>query len=98
MGLIVAGVLAFVCYVVVFEKIVPKDSETEITLFTTAFQGFGYLVMMGIANACYSLGPLVERLLRPTNPKRFRKISYTLGFGFSFALPFAIPILVLMLN
>ncbi len=79
MGLIVAGVLAFVCYVVVFElKIVPKDSKTEITLFTTAFQGLGYLVMVGIANACYSLGSLVERLVRPTNPLRFRKISYTL--------------------
>lgn len=54
-GLIAAGILAFICYAVVFEvKVVPKDSETEITLFTSAFQGCRYLVMMG-ASRSYSI-------------------------------------------
>ena len=50
-ALIIAGVLAFVCYVAVACTLVARvDPGVEITIFTTGFQGFGYLVAMGIAN------------------------------------------------
>jgi len=97
LGLAVSGVLAFVCYcAVVWTVVLPKQPDAEISGFTTAVQGMGYLVMMGLANLCYSLGLLCERLLHPENPLRFRRISYSLGCAFSFALPFAIPLSLLV--
>ncbi|MBF5042327.1 hypothetical protein FGE12_07940 [Aggregicoccus sp. 17bor-14] len=97
-GLVIAGLAAFVLYVaVVIVKIAPVDPEAEVTLFTTAAQGMGYLLMMGIANLCYGLGPLLERRLAPADVQRFRRRAYALGFGFSVALPFCIPLLLCVL-
>ena len=61
-GLIVSGVLAFVCYVFVVDRGISTGATpgAEITLFTTAFQAFGYLVMMGVANVCYFAGYFIE--------------------------------------
>jgi hypothetical protein len=58
-GLVIAGVLAFVCYVVVVDRGISIGTmpDAEITLFTTAFQGMGYLFMMAVANVCYFAGP-----------------------------------------
>jgi hypothetical protein len=58
------------------------------TILTTLFQGFAYLVMIGVANLCYYLGPWSERLVRPANVARYRKIVFQLGFWFSVLLPF----------
>jgi hypothetical protein len=93
-GLVVAGILAFACYVaVVFWGIslgaIPDPGA--ITLFTTIFQGIGYLFMMALANLCYFLGPWSERVVKPTNPDQYRKITFRLGFWFSVLLPFTIP-------
>jgi hypothetical protein len=94
-ALIIAGIVAFVCYVVVAGTLIARiDPGVEITIFTTAFQGFGYLVAMGIANLCYFLGPLSERIIRPRDPVHFRHIAYRLGFWFSVLLPFRIPVLL----
>jgi len=57
-----------------------KFTKPIITLFTTLFQGAGYLVMIGIANVWYFLGLLSERVVRPSNPERYRLICYRLGF------------------
>lgn len=96
-GLVVAGLLAFACYAIVYELVAKRlGPEAEITLFTTLFQGIGYLFMMGVANICYNLGALAERLIRPKDLDRFRRISFALGFWGSVALPFAIPVLVLL--
>lgn len=70
----------------------------EITVFTTIFQGIGYLFVMAIANLCYFLGSLAERIVKPENVMRFRHLSYWLGFSFSVALPFTIPILFVLTN
>jgi hypothetical protein len=95
-GLIVAGLLAFIAYVVVVDRGVSLGTMpgAEITLFTTAFQGIGYLFMMAIANVCYLLGPLSESIVKPTNVQKYRRVMYWLGFSFSVVLPFAIPALV----
>ena len=90
-----AGIAAFICYAAAFEVRCRGVPEAEITAFTILFQGFGYLVAMGIANLCFNLGPLSERLLQPIEPERYRERAYQLGFWFSVALPFLIPVAVL---
>ena len=90
-GLVVAGVLAFIAYVVVGSTLLPIEAEFEVSLFTTVFQAVGYFVMIGIANVCYFLGPLSERFIHPTDPERYRRICYRLGFWFSFLLPCLSP-------
>jgi hypothetical protein len=95
-ALIVAGVLAFAAYVGVVDRGISKGTMpgAEITLFTIAFQAFGYLLMMGVANLCYNLGPWSESVIRPTNVEIYRRVAYWIGFWFSALLPFAIPALV----
>lgn len=99
-GLILAGILAFTCYVVVCFTLLPRvldASEIEVNLFTTLLQGIGYLLMMGVANVCFSLGPLTERIFRPNNVEGYRRTCYRLGFWFSALLPFSIPALLTFL-
>ena len=95
-GLVVAGVLAFVCYVGIVDRGISTGAMpgAEITLFTTAFQAIGYLSMMAVANLCYFAGPLSESLVNPTNIDRYRRVTYLLGFCFSVLLPFGIPALL----
>ena len=96
-GLIVAGISAFICYCVAFELVADKlGPEVEITIFTTLFQGIGYLIMMGIANICYNLDPFVERKLKPKNIGQYRRTAFSLGFWGSVALPFIVPVLLLV--
>lgn len=99
-GMAAAGVLAFICYAGVCFTLLPRvldASEIEVSLFTTVFQGVGYLFVMAIANVCYFLGPLSERIVRPGNVQRYRRISYHLGFWFSVSAPFSIPLLLTVL-
>jgi hypothetical protein len=95
-GLVIAVVSAFVCYVVVVDRgiCIGTMPDAEITLFTTAFQGIGYLFMMAIGNVCYFSGPLSESLIGPQNVERYRHMTFQLGLWFSVLLPFAIPLIV----
>ncbi len=93
-GLVVAGILAFIAYLAVGFTLLPPDADFEVTIFTTLFQGVGYLFMIGIANVFYLLGPLSERIVHPRDPERYRRICFRLGFWFSVLLPFSIPALV----
>jgi hypothetical protein len=95
-ALVVAGVLAFAAYVGVVDRGISKGTMpgAEITLFTIAFQAAGYLLLMGVANLCYNLGPWSESIIRPTNIGSYRSVAYWVGFWFSALLPFAIPALV----
>ncbi len=71
----------------------PRASS-EITAFTIAVQGAGYLVAMFVANLMYGLGSICEEIVRPRNPARWRSVAFTLGTAFSVVLPFSIPLLV----
>lgn len=93
-----AGIAAFLCYAAAFELRCTGVPEAEITIFTTLIQGFGYLVAMGIANLCFTLGRWSESLVQPIEPDRYRQRVYQLGFWFSVALPFSIPLAVLLLG
>ncbi|HXT13459.1 MAG TPA: hypothetical protein VN873_18040 [Candidatus Angelobacter sp.] len=93
LGLVVAGILAFMAYVAVGSALSSR-MDFEVTPFTILFQGIGYLFAIGIANVCYFLGPLSERIIRPSNLERYRLVCYRLGFWFSVLLPFSIPALL----
>ncbi len=93
-GLVSAGVLAFIAYVVVGSTLLPAGADFEVTIFTTLFQGIGYFFMIGVANVCYFLGPVSEQLIHPAEPERYRRICYHLVFWFSVSLPFSIPVLL----
>lgn len=96
-GLVVAGIAAFITYCIVLSIFSDAIPDAEITIFTTVFQGVGYLVCMAVANVCYQLGPLSERWLHPQNPSAYRRITFAVGFWFSVALPFSIPALLTIL-
>jgi hypothetical protein len=57
-GLVIGGVLAFVGYVAVVDRGISTGAMpcAEITLFTTAFQGIGFLFAVAAANICYLAG------------------------------------------
>ncbi|PYX10806.1 MAG: hypothetical protein DMG88_01350 [Acidobacteria bacterium] len=93
-GLVIAGPLAFVCYAAVGEWCIQRHStvDFEITIFTIFFQAVGYLLMMGVANVLYYLGPFSEKIIKPSRIANFRKMAFRLGFWFSVLLPFIVPI------
>ena len=96
-GLVVAGLLAFVCYVIIGANfIMPFDDQFEITLLTTVFQGVGYLIMIGIANLFYNLGYWADLKYNEKDSVTFRTRLFNIGYWFSFGLPFLIPIMLLL--
>ncbi len=96
-GLVVSGVLAFICYVIALDGRIRDGSiphGAEITIFTTLFQAIGYLFMMAMANLCYFVGPLSESIVKPRDINNYRRVTFAMGFWFSVLLPFTIPALV----
>lgn len=97
-GLVIAGLTAFLLYAILGSLLIaPYDRDFEITLFTLFFQGIGYLFMMGMANLFYGLGVFVDKNYNKSNDEKFRQKLFNLGFWFSFALPFSMPILVVVI-
>lgn len=94
LGLAVAGILAFISYVIVGLGMLPPEEKFEVTVFTIMVQGFGYLIMMAFANVCYLIGPASEIMLRPDDVSQYREKWYKLGSQFSFSLPFCVPALL----
>jgi hypothetical protein len=97
-GLVVAGLIGFVLYVVAVDRCIDvrAPGDWEITIFTIVFQGFAYLVMMALANLCYNLGAWSERAVRPSNVARYRIAVFNLGFWFSVLLPLLPGLLLLV--
>src|SRR5262245_61881390 len=93
-GLLLAGGAAFVLYAIAFELRCLNVPEAEITLFTTAFQGIGYLICVAIANLFYNLGQWSEALVKPRDAVKYRRRVFNLGFWFSVTLPFSIPLII----
>ena len=96
-GLVIAGMLAFVCYATVVFSFESRIPDADITVFTTLFQGVGYLVMMGVANISFFIGPISEQIVRPNDVPRYRSVTFALGYWFSVLLPFIIPVVLLAL-
>ncbi|MCO5935654.1 hypothetical protein NAF17_08880 [Mucilaginibacter sp. RB4R14] len=86
-GLLYAGFIAFLLYVILGPIIIEPHEEFEETIFEVAFQGFAYIIMMAIANAFYTLGWIVDAAFNKRNSLRFRERLFALGYWFSCALP-----------
>lgn len=96
-GLLFSGVAAFLCYLAVLGVFSNRFPCAEVTIFTTLFQGIGYLLMVLIANVIYSMAPVVERNVNPSTPERWRERMYWLGSRFSYLLPFLVPLVLVVL-
>jgi len=96
-GLAIAGLCAFVAYAIISTILFADDNEFEITFFTTAAQGLGYLIMMGVANLFYNLGPFTDNLVNKNDDEKFRRELFNLGYWFSCALPFLIPVWLIVM-
>ena len=94
-SLVFAGIVAFACYVAALEIRCAATPGVEITLFTTYFQGVGYLFAIALANVCYFLGPSLERFIPPARIDQYRTWAFRAGLMFSVVLPFAVPLFIL---
>lgn len=94
MGLIIAGFLGFMSYCYVGTLVIPSP-YFEVTIFTTLFQGFLYLIMMGLANIGYTILMYLDQLINKSDPNTLsHKIIYYGYFTISFLLPFSISIIL----
>ncbi|MES2265353.1 MAG: hypothetical protein V4520_01250 [Bacteroidota bacterium] len=95
-GLIYAGFIAFLLYVILGPIIIEPHEEFEETIFDMAFQGVGYLIMMGVANVFYTLGWVIDAAFNENNSQNFRKRLFALGYWFSFSLPILLILSVMV--
>jgi hypothetical protein len=94
LALLIAGFTAFLAYAAVVGTWCAAAPDVEITIFTAAVQGVGYLIAVAIANLFYNRGSWSETRLRPREVGTYRRWSWGLGIALSVALPFSIPVLV----
>ncbi len=66
----------------------PVWADWRDALGATLFLGTAYLVVIGLANVCYLIGPFGEAWLKPADVERFRQTAYRMGLSGSVALPF----------
>ncbi|HEU4557624.1 MAG TPA: hypothetical protein VFS20_07230 [Longimicrobium sp.] len=92
-ALVLTGIGAFLAWCGAVELCIRTGAnvDVEITIFSIVGYGIGYLLAMGLANVCYGLGALAERVARPADGDRFRRRLYGVGLAFSVALPWIPP-------
>jgi hypothetical protein len=73
----------------------PLWSGARQALSMTLFLGTGWLVVMGVANVAFLLGPAVEGWIRPADVPRYRRTAWGMGLWGSAAVPFLFPLLLL---
>ncbi|MBV8593651.1 MAG: hypothetical protein JOZ27_05040 [Caulobacteraceae bacterium] len=61
----------------------------------TIFLGVVYLLVMGLANVAYLLGPAVESWVRPADVGGYRRGAYAMGRWGSLLVPFTFPLVQL---
>lgn len=92
-GLLIAGILAFILYVILGNKLIaPYDETFEITFFSATLQIVAYLFMMLIANILYELGSFIDIQVNKNKEEKVRQQLFVLGYWFSVLLPFLIPL------
>ncbi|MFI4951096.1 MAG: hypothetical protein ACHP7A_08685 [Caulobacterales bacterium] len=61
----------------------------------TLFLGTVFLVVMGVANVCYLLGPAIEGWVKPADVGLYRRNAYAMGLWGSLAVPAIFPLVQL---
>ena len=92
-GLAIAGASAWGVFAA--ESLLMTD-WFSLSVSGTLATGLLWLVAMGVANLLYVLGPVSERVLKPTDRDAYRRRVFGLGFWFSMAVPFLVPAAVLI--
>ncbi|MHB8417852.1 MAG: hypothetical protein ACYDCL_07240 [Myxococcales bacterium] len=87
---------AFLLYCLEIELLPNGRPQLELTLFTTAVQGVGYLIFMAVANLLYTVGRASEGVLHPRDLNRRRRTMFALGTAVCVATPMLVPILVFL--
>lgn len=64
----------------------------DITAVSAIFGATLFLFGLILANICYFLGPIAERIIRPNDTMVFRHRAYGVGVAFSLLLIFSPPI------
>ena len=59
------------------------------------FLGVAYLIVMGIANVFYLLGPAVEAWVKPARVEQYRRNAFAMGVWGSLIVPFSFPLVQL---
>jgi len=95
-GLLISRFIAFILYCALGPFIIGPHEEFEETIFEIAFQGFGYLIMMGIANLLYTFGWIIDIGFNTNNSQVFRERLFALGYWFSFSLPILLILSVMV--
>ncbi|MCB0478896.1 MAG: hypothetical protein KDC84_12065 [Crocinitomicaceae bacterium] len=97
--LFLSGFLAFMFYSFLLEVLTPPEGHYfEITAISAGFQFIGFLLAVLTANFFYLIGAIIEYEVNKKGDLKLRKKLYDIGFWFSFALPFLIPILFFISN
>jgi TctA family transporter len=86
--LLVAAPVSVVCLFLVWLLFESRLPCLEITGFSLMFGAFLFVIGLGVANLCYFLGPVSERIFRPRSPATFRVWLFALGTLFSVLLIF----------
>ena len=90
------GAAAWVCYGAAvglnyaFGHPVWKDWRGGLGM--TIFLGTIFLVVKGVANICYLLGPTLEGSVRPHDVDRYRKTTFAMRFWGSLLVPAIFPL------
>ena len=92
-----SGICAASASAAIISAVPDALPEAEITIFAIAFQGAAYLAVMGIANLIILLsGPALEKMIRPALQEVFRARLFRVVFWCSCAMPFLIPLALLI--
>lgn len=95
-GLFIAGILAFILYVILGTNLIsPNDNTFQINFFSATLQIVAYLFMMLLANIFYELGTFIDIRLNKNKDEKFRNKLFQIGFWFSVMLPFLLPLKLL---
>ena len=84
--LLIAAPISLVSVLAVWGLFEDRLPCFEITAVSIVLGGILFLFGLAVANICYFLGPLGERLLRPRNPALFRRWVFAAGMAFSVSL------------
>jgi hypothetical protein len=74
-----------------FGKTFWKDWQSGIAI--TLLLGTLFLIVMGLANVSFLLGPWTEKVAKPEDVAQFRRNAWAMGFYGSMAVPFLFPLL-----
>jgi hypothetical protein len=94
--LITAALISGLLLLVVWALFEDRLPCLEITAFSIVFGAIFFFFGLGVANICYFLRPLSERIFRPKEPLAFRRIVFGLGLAVSLLLIFSPPVLNLL--